>query len=180
MRIIAGALGGRKFDSPKGSLTHPMSEKMRGALFNALGDITGLNILDAFAGSGAISFEAISRGADHSLAVDIDKRALDCIKTNIKNLGLQGRIAVVQSGIGGLEMVGLAPPTGFDLVIADPPYNDIKENLLLKVAEATEPGGLLVLSLPPKYDIGFLPTSFKLLKQKTYGDSQLVFYKRIA
>ena len=60
MRIIAGTLGGRNFDS-KSQATHPMSEKMRGALFNVLGDIDGLKVLDCFAGSGAIGFEAISR-----------------------------------------------------------------------------------------------------------------------
>nr|MBP9820948.1 RsmD family RNA methyltransferase [Candidatus Saccharibacteria bacterium] len=60
MRIIAGFLGGRLIESPHNNKTHPMSEKMRGALFNSLGDINGLTFLDAFAGTGACGFEAIS------------------------------------------------------------------------------------------------------------------------
>jgi 16S rRNA (guanine966-N2)-methyltransferase len=54
MRIISGRLGGRQFEAPKGHKTHPMSEKMRGALFNVLGDISGLNVFDAYGGSGAM------------------------------------------------------------------------------------------------------------------------------
>jgi 16S rRNA (guanine(966)-N(2))-methyltransferase RsmD len=77
MRIIAGTLGGRTFESPHGRRTHPMSDKVRGSLFNTLGDIDGLTILDAFAGSGALAFEAISRGAEHVLAIEIDNRAQD-------------------------------------------------------------------------------------------------------
>ena len=72
MRVIAGRLGGRNFDSPKTQRTHPMSDKVRGALFNALGDLGGLTVLDAFAGSGACSLEAASRGATEVLAIDIN------------------------------------------------------------------------------------------------------------
>jgi 16S rRNA (guanine966-N2)-methyltransferase len=72
VRIIAGSLKGRTFSEPHGHRTHPMSEKVRGALFNALGDIEGLTFLDAFAGSGALSFEAASRGAKSVIAIDKD------------------------------------------------------------------------------------------------------------
>lgn len=61
MRIISGIYGGRTIQSPSGHKTHPMSEKMRGAIFNALGDIKGLSFLDAYGGSGAVALEAISR-----------------------------------------------------------------------------------------------------------------------
>ena len=70
MRIIAGDLKGREFKSPRGRTTRPMSEKTRGALFNTLGDIEGLSVLDGFAGSGALVFEAISRGAVSALAIE--------------------------------------------------------------------------------------------------------------
>ncbi len=56
MRVISGFLGGRNFESPHGHRTHPMSEKVRGAIFGALGDIKGLTVLDAFSGSGRISY----------------------------------------------------------------------------------------------------------------------------
>src|SRR3954464_3149409 len=97
MRIIAGRLGGRQFNSPKGHRTHPMSEKGRGALFNALGDISGLTVLDAFAGSGALSFEAISRRAASVLAIDSDKNAQRAIAENIASLGLSRQVKLIKT-----------------------------------------------------------------------------------
>ena len=68
MRIIAGTLKGQQFQTPHSHKTHPMGDKIRGALFNVLGDIEGLSFLDAFSGSGALAFEAASRGAASVLA----------------------------------------------------------------------------------------------------------------
>src|SRR5688500_6254990 len=101
MRIITGYLGGRNFNSPRGHRTHPMSDKARGALFNALGDIEGLTVLDAFAGSGALSFEAISRGAVSATAIDIDKAAYEAIQANVESLGLEDKVTVLRKNIGG-------------------------------------------------------------------------------
>ena len=84
MRVVSGSLGGRLFDSPRTHRTHPMSEKARGALFNTLGDIHGLRILDAYAGSGAITIEAESRGAQHVTAIDIDVEAIRTIASNVQ------------------------------------------------------------------------------------------------
>ncbi|HKX24038.1 MAG TPA: RsmD family RNA methyltransferase, partial [Candidatus Saccharimonadales bacterium] len=83
MRVIAGELGGRFFAGPDSTATHPMAERVRGAMFNALGDIEGLTVLDAFAGSGALAFEAISRGAKSVVVVERDKRAQRIIAENI-------------------------------------------------------------------------------------------------
>src|SRR5947209_8932052 len=101
MRIIAGALKGRQFNSPRGRRTHPMSDKMRGALFNALGDIHGLTVLDAFAGSGALSFEAISRGAADVVAIDADKEAYETIVANVAKLGIDSGIMVLRKNVAG-------------------------------------------------------------------------------
>lgn len=97
MRVIAGTLGGRLFASPNGHRTHPMSDKMRGALFNILGDISGLRVLDAFAGSGALSFEAISRGAAVVVAIERDRRAQQTIVENVDSLGIADEIQVVRA-----------------------------------------------------------------------------------
>ena len=101
MRIIAGELKGRSFDSPRGRRTHPMSDKIRGALFNALGDLSGLTILDAFAGSGALSFEAISRGARSALAIELDKQAFQAISQNIDQLALDEKVQVLRKNVRG-------------------------------------------------------------------------------
>src|SRR5665213_172068 len=99
MRIIAGSLGGRSFTSPRSNRTHPMSDKARGGLFNALGDIDDLTILDAFAGSGALSFEAISRGAASAVAVDIDKNAYQSIQENIVSLNLKDKVKAIRANV---------------------------------------------------------------------------------
>src|SRR3954465_12488188 len=89
MRIIAGQLKGQQFQAPHGHKTHPMSDKVRGALFNVLGDIEGLTFLDAFAGSGALAFEAASRGAKAVTAIDRDSSAHKILEQNAKELGLK-------------------------------------------------------------------------------------------
>jgi len=95
MRIIAGRLGGRLFDSPHSHKTHPMSDKARGALFNILGDISGMSVLDPFAGTGAISFEAVSRGAAGAVAIELDKQAQKVITANIASLGLIHEVKLI-------------------------------------------------------------------------------------
>ncbi|MCA9328933.1 RsmD family RNA methyltransferase, partial [Candidatus Saccharibacteria bacterium] len=75
MRVIAGEFKSRILKDPTGNRTHPMAEKVRGALFNSLGDITGLDVLDAFAGTGAVGIEALSRGAKRVWSVELDNDA---------------------------------------------------------------------------------------------------------
>lgn len=99
MRVIAGTLGGRQFESPKGHKTHPMGDKQRGALFNTLGDISGLTVLDLYAGSGALSFEAISRGAARATAVELDKSAQETIAANIYSLALEDKVTLASSRV---------------------------------------------------------------------------------
>jgi len=89
MQIIAGKFGGRQLATPRGNRTRPMSQRVRAALFNMLGDISGLSVLDAYAGSGALGLEAISRGAESALLIDIDHTAARTISDNIKALKLQ-------------------------------------------------------------------------------------------
>lgn len=174
MRIIAGRLGGRNFASPKTHRTHPMSDKVRGALFNALGELDGLTVLDAFAGSGACSLEAISRGASEVLAIDIDPEAVKTIAANVRELGLEDVITVRRKNISGWSRNNQTMQ--FDIVLADPPYNDIRPDVLERLAAHVKPGGLFVLSWPgsePLRDFAGLD----VVLHKTYGDAQLVFYR---
>lgn len=175
MRIIAGSLGGRQFASPHGNRTHPMSDKIRGALFNALGDITGLCVLDAFAGTGALSFEAISRGASQAVVIDIDKNAQRTLSENVKTLGLQSQVQVIKASASAWLST---TDESFDLVFCDPPYDDLQINTLQKLAEQVKTGGILVLSLPPGHELAF-GSEFEHLQTKQYGDATLVFYRRI-
>lgn len=172
MRIISGIYGGRVINAPSGHVTHPMSEKIRGAIFNALGDITGLSMLDAFSGSGAIAIEAVSRGIDNVIAIDKSKNAIRTIQENIKSLDIKN-IKATQANISTWIDNNLGKQ--FDIIICDPPYDHIDINLLSKIEKQTKENGLLVLSLPPgiKYN-----SKNKLLLEKDYGDAKLYFYRK--
>ncbi|HET7059972.1 MAG TPA: RsmD family RNA methyltransferase [Candidatus Saccharimonadales bacterium] len=177
MRIIAGRLGGRAFNSPRGNRTHPMSERIRGALFNALGDITGLTVLDAFAGSGALSFEALSRGVARATAIDSDQSAQRTIAENSKELGLTSQIKLIKASAGAWLSTTPASVT-FDIVICDPPYADVTPQLLERLADRCKQDGIVVLSLPPQTDIE-LADNYELLSSKNYGDAELSFHRRL-
>jgi len=175
LRIISGKLGGRQVQTPSGHRTHPMSEKMRGAMFNILGDVSGLTVLDPFAGSGALSFEAISRGAARALMIDSDVLAQETIEQNQKDLGLKTVTKVIKGNSNGWSSNNRAER--FDLMLCDPPYDHVQEDLLEKLANHLHDSGTLVLSWPiaielPRYK------DLQIVSQKKYGDSQLVFYQK--
>lgn len=177
MRVIAGSLKGQQFQSPHGRKTHPMSEKARGALFNVLGDIEGLTFLDAFAGSGALAFEAASRGAKSVVAVDKDTSAHKAIEQNAKDLRLQKSVHVTKANTGGWSIHNMEKK--FDIVLMDPPFDELQSPLLEKLIKRhVKKGGLAVLNYPgnlkyPDFD------NTEVAADKNYGDTQLVFYRKI-
>jgi 16S rRNA (guanine966-N2)-methyltransferase len=174
MRVIAGTLGGRQFDSPAGHKTHPMGEKVRGALFNTLGDINGLTVLDPFAGSGAISFEAISRGATQVTAIELDKPAHQVIVDNAKKLGVDGLTTVHSNSLSWSKK---HIQEWFDVVICDPPYDKVPELHIQKLATHVKRGGILVLSWPAHLPIPEF-MNLEYLKDNTYAEARLIFYKK--
>ena len=153
-----------------------MSDKMRGALFNILGDIEGLRILDAFSGTGALSFEAISRGAASSVAIDSDKSAQRTIAENCKQLGLARSVKLIKASVNA--WLDTNSSQQFNIVLADPPYHDLQENVIRRLAGAVETGGILVLSWPGAEEDPTLP-GLERIDQRSYGDAQLVFYRKI-
>lgn len=175
MRIIAGSLGSRNFIAPKGHRTHPMSEKMRGGLFNALGDVTGLTVLDAFSGSGAIAFEAISRGARAALLIDNSKEAQSAISNNIQSLKLNKATKLVKASLA--SWLKTTSET-FDLVVCDPPYDNLQYDSLEEAAFRTKVNGIVAYSLSPDAELRLNP-QFSLLLTKSYGDSKLMIYRRL-
>lgn len=177
MRVIAGYLGGRNFMSPHGHRTHPMSDKVRGGLFGVLGDIKGLTVLDAFAGSGALAIEAVSRGAKRAVAIEVDKSAHHAITENLKTLGIDDRIKAVRAFAGAWSTRNQVQL--FDLIFIDPPYDNIPYRDLKNMPRHLKNGGTLVLSWPGKME----PLKFEGLAEvqtKNYGDAQLVFYRKVS
>ncbi|HSL58436.1 MAG TPA: 16S rRNA (guanine(966)-N(2))-methyltransferase RsmD [Acidimicrobiales bacterium] len=121
MRIVAGSARGLRIEAPPGRSTRPTSDRVREAVFNALGSldaVRGARVLDLFAGSGALGLEALSRGADHATFVDTDPRALDVVRSNIEHLGVADRSTVVRAD--ALAFVRTMEPV--DVALCDPPY----------------------------------------------------------
>lgn len=175
MRIIAGSHKSRQFKAPRGNRTHPMSEKARGALFNMLGDIKGLSILDAFGGSGGVSLEAASRGAAKVICVDNDKQAYRTISENIEKLRLDEVIHATIANVS--SWADNNHDQRFDIVICDPPYNDIRLNIIQKLANLVENNGLLVLSWPVAFERPEF-VGFSIEAARPYAGLLLAIYRR--
>ncbi len=175
MRIIAGKFKSRIIKSPRGNRTHPMSERIRGALFNSVGDIEGVTLLDAFSGSGAIAIEAVSRGAVGVHAVEINADTFEVLKHNrdlvTDSEELQVHRANIKTWLKNQDKK-------FEIVIADPPYDNVSMNALDVVSDYVEDEGLLIVSLPPAEHMKL--DNFKKLDEKRYGNAKLVFYRKNA
>ena len=119
MRVVAGELRGRKIEAPEGKTTRPTTDKARQATFNALGSagvIIDAHVVDAFAGSGALGIEALSRGAAHCTFIERDRDALEVLKRNVDTLGLTDRATIVRgdamsqlAAVKGATLIGSGP-----------------------------------------------------------------------
>jgi 16S rRNA (guanine966-N2)-methyltransferase len=175
LRVIAGTLGGRLFDAPDTTATHPMGDRIKGSLFNILGNIAEKTVLDPFAGSGALSFEAISRGAKSVLLLERDKRAQRVIQQNIDSLGIGEKAKLVAVNCRSWSQKN--PGQKFDLILADPPYNDGQLSTISILSGHLKPKGLMVLSYPGR---GSVPTvnGVVVVDNRFYGDAALAFYQQ--
>lgn len=170
MRVVAGELRGRRIDAPEGPGTRPTTDKVRGAIFNALnslGVIDGARVADLFAGSGAIGIEALSRGAAHCTFVERSRPALAALRSNLRHLHLEARSQVIPGDATAL-VTGLAA----DLVFADPPYDfDDWERLLSGVHPDT---ALVIVEAAREIEV----TGWSALRAKRYGRTWVTFLHR--
>ena len=166
MRVVSGDLGGRKLVTPAGSDTRPTSDRVREAMFNSLFSldaIEGARVLDAFAGSGALGIEALSRGALHATFVETGRNALAALRENLETLqlGAQGRV-VPGDALAHLERTA-AEGSHYDLVLLDPPYGFDQWGELL----AAVPVGARVVIESDREVI--VPDSWEVHRRKRYG-----------
>ena len=174
MRVTGGELSGREIKPPRGHRTHPAGDRVRLALFNMLGDVTDLEVLDAYAGSGALGIEALSRGAKSAQFVDIDKNAQSTIQVNLKNLGLDKKSKATLANIDFWSKRN--PSQKFDLVFVDPPYDDVNLSTISLLTVHLKPKGLMVLSYPGRESA---PTvnGVVVVDNRSYGNAALAFYR---
>src|SRR5580765_3090386 len=181
MRVIAGSLKGRRLNTPDWDGLRPTSDKLRETLFNILAPrIAGARVVDAYAGTGAVGIEAISRGAREVIFVDHDRRAQELIAGNLAHCGITTGYNVVRTGaLRALESLGNDAFDPFDIVWLDPPYEASEAELMGVLAAAGEtlaPDGMAVLERsrrrPGPDAAGRLVRSRDVLS----GQSALTFY----
>jgi len=177
LRIISGEFGGRKIDAPDRRSTHAMSERARGAMFNSLGDtVKGGRVLDAFAGSGAIGIEALSRGATTAVFVEKDRIACKIIAKNLTMLDLEQRAQLIRTTVNNwLETT----TEEFDLIFADPPYHDPQFSTVSKLFRLLKPGGTMILSHSGKGEVPF-SNEIVVVDNRSYANAHLTYFRRDA
>ena len=181
MRITGGRHRGRRLDVPHGSDVRPTGDRVRGSLFNILAhgqhgaDPTGARVLDAFAGTGALGLEALSRGAAHVTFMDIDRAALAGIERTLAMLDEDERAAVLRAD------ATLPPRPGASVEIAflDPPY---RSGLAGQAMEALAtagwlaPGALVVVELAKGEELSLSP-GMELVDDRRYGNTRIMFLR---
>jgi len=173
MRIVAGQFRGRRLQAPHGTSVRPTSDRVREALFSILGDISGLRVLDLFAGSGALGIEALSRGAASVTLVENDRAALDAVRANLAPLGAANAQVVRADALRWLD----GRPGPYDLVFLDPPYSEARklaEPLSQKLSAALSPEALIV-SESDKRDP--LMLAFPLEDERAYGNTRIAIHR---
>jgi 16S rRNA (guanine966-N2)-methyltransferase len=180
MKILSGEFGGRRIEQPASRSVRPLSEKVRGALFDVVGPVGVLTVLDAYAGSGAAGFEAASRGAVLVDAIEANARVAKTIEANARQLGLDWGFVLhrytVETWLASPQQ---QPPTArYGLIIADPPYAQLDTDIIQRLTAYLTPAGILALSHSSKQASPGL-SSVDLVQHKVYGDTALSFYRRL-
>ena len=170
IRITSGNLRGRVIKSPRSSLTHPMGSREKIALFNMIAEyLPDADVLDAYAGSGALGVEAYSRGAK---SVDFIEKNYQVAQTLIINLGL---MEIKSANIDILAVEKFKTTKDYNIIIADPPYDNFSLKAIINLTKYLKNGGILVLSHPaPTPEISGL----KLTKSRKYAKANISIYEK--
>lgn len=186
MRIVGGALAGRQIEPPSSRMTRPMMDRVREALFNILlhhdwgrgmGNVfDASHVLDAFCGTGALAFEALSRGASNATLFDTDRQALAVATKNATVLGVKQRCRIMAAD-------ALHPPRAMEpcrLIFLDPPY---RKGLVQPAIEVLDQAGwiaphALIIAATAKREHPPIPQGLSLLFSRFYGDTALHFFIR--
>jgi 16S rRNA (guanine966-N2)-methyltransferase len=179
LRVVAGKVGGRKLVAPKGP-ARPTTDRLKEAMFASLGAhrLTGVVVLDLYAGSGALAIEALSRGAGRAVLVDHDFAAEVAISANLRALGLADDARFQRSTVANFlsRPISEAP---FDLVLLDPPYEtpgpEIEAVLdRLATGAVVAPGATVMIERPRGGEPIALPSSWQIERERPYGDTLLI------
>ena len=179
IRIISGRFGGRKIEAPDNERTHPMGERVRNAMFNSIGDeIRGARVLDAFAGTGSLGLEALSRGARQATFIERDRIAQKILAKNIETLGVKDSAIVVRTTVSNW-LINLDVSEQYDVIFADPPYYDLQLSTVSRLFSLLKPNGLMVLSHTGRGEGPNLENGIVVVDNRSYGNAYLTFFRRV-
>lgn len=180
MRIIGGSARGRTLATPDDRRIRPTIDRVREALFSILGPLDEAVLVDAFAGSGALGCEALSRGAAHCTFVDRSRSAVELVRENLRRIDARDRATLVRASfLDALDDLERDP----DLWLLDPPYDsDLDERALeaMHLSPGVTLDALVVIESRSTSDPPTLPPSFTLEEERIYGDTRLLFVRRTA
>lgn len=177
MRIIAGRHRSRRLRSPPSNIVRPTTDRVRESLFSIIGDLTDAVVVDAYAGSGALGCESLSRGAEHVFFFDLARRSIDIVRANVETLGELDHATIVHGDFSSsIRLID----RDVDVVFVDPPYGSGEPALALEALASsahTRRDCLIVLEqdirdeLPEHADFAFD-------ESRTYGDTRVTFLFR--
>jgi len=184
MRIIGGRFSGRRIVAPKGVTARPTTDRTRESLFNISTNLDGFafngaRVIDLFAGSGALGFEAMSRGGAWCLFVETDASARGAIRDNVEALGLFGVTRIHRRSAASLGQKPASAGAPFTLAFLDPPY---RSNLAAPALETLRDGAwlapdALIIVEQARDETPLAIEGFAEMDRRSYGKSQVSFYK---
>lgn len=184
MRVIAGTARSLALKTLPNDSTRPTTDKIKETLFNMIHyDITGCSFMDLFSGSGAIGIEALSRGADRCMFVELNSKAVACINDNLRFTKLMDKATVIKSDVlSFLTTDKLNTSDSYDFIFMDPPYDKSLEEKALRlltdkpyVTEDT----VIIVEASLRTDFSYVESiGFEIIKIKKYKTNQHVFIKR--
>lgn len=182
MRVIAGSAKRLQLKTIDGMDTRPTTDRIKETLFNMISAyLADSNFLDLFSGSGAIGIEALSRGAACAVFVEQSKKAVECIKYNLKNTKLDDRAEVYETDV--LNALGrLEGKTTFDYIFMDPPYNHLHEKRVLEyLSNSTllSEDGIIIVESSLETDFSYVgELGFSIIKEKEYKTNKHIFLEK--
>ena len=171
VKVTSGKYRGRELVTP-GEGTHPMGAREKLALFNMIAEfLPGANVLDAYAGSGALGIEALSRGAEYVIFVEKNPRAARVIQANLEKLGL-----LESAWVAEWDVKNFLPPKEFEVILADPPYDNFQIRDVAGLVKFLKAEGVFVLSHP-----GEAPAieRLELVKSREYAAARVSIYRKM-
>jgi len=180
LHVLTGSAKGRKLRVPSGRRVRPTTGRVKQSMFDTLGDLEGLSVLDVFSGTGTLGIEALSRGASSSVFIERDPGVAVLLKENLGACGFSERSTLISMHYEGALKKLARESREFDIIFLDPPYplySTLSPNdLVHRVAHLLSPRGIVVIKHPQGFE-GIPPERLKA-ETRSYGDTRVTFLVR--